>query len=115
MSGLWELPTREVAGPSGGVAGLWPPEFGLLLREREPRGEVTHSITHHRIRARVRAAELAEPAPPGAAWASAAEATELPLTGMARKILRRCAAGDRGGRAREPAGLFALETPAADE
>jgi A/G-specific adenine glycosylase len=114
MAGLWELPTREVAGPAGGVAGLWPPEFGLLLREREPRGEVTHSITHHRIRARVRVAELFEPAPPGAAWASAAEAAELPLTGMARKILRRCAAGGRETRAREP-GLFALETPAADE
>ena len=109
MAGLFELPTREVAGPAGEAAGLWPREFGLPLALREPRGELTHTITHHRIRVRVRAAELAEAAPPGAAWAGAAEALALPLTGMARKILRRSAAERARG------ALFALETPAADE
>ena len=75
---------------------------------------MAHTITHHRIRARVRAAELAEPAPRAAVWAAGAEALDLPLTGMARKILRRFR-GDAPGGEGAQGGLFALETPAADE
>ena len=117
MAGMWELPTREVPGPLGRLAGLWPAEFRPELRELHACGEVAHTITHHRIRARVRAAELAAPAPPGTAWAGVAEAGELALSGMARKILRRFGADLGAGKARgwRNGPLFALETPRVDE
>ncbi|MEM7311403.1 MAG: A/G-specific adenine glycosylase [Planctomycetota bacterium] len=94
MAGMWELPTRELPGPEGGLTGLWPPEFaGPALREGEPLGEVSHGITHHRIRARVRAAwaegEGGADGAPERRWVSPEAASELGLTGMARKILAR--------------------------
>ena len=91
MAGLWELPTRQVEGDG---APLWPAEYRLDLREGPPLGEVSHGITHHRIRARVRWAEVgpgARGAQPGPdrRWLEPASAGDLALTGMARKILRR--------------------------
>jgi len=96
MAGLWELPTRELTG-----TGLWPAEHKSLLVVGEPLGEVAHAITHHRIRARVRAARLGPErvdALPDSRFvpreAAAGFASGAGLTGMARKILARFAVGD---------------------
>jgi A/G-specific adenine glycosylase len=92
MAGLWELPTREVPGPDGARAGLWPAEFRAAVRAGAPLGEVAHAITHHRIRARVRAARVAgRPVGGEHRFLPRAEAGAVGLTGMARKILARFA------------------------
>jgi A/G-specific adenine glycosylase len=88
MASMWELPTREVPGPDGDLAGLWPGEFRASLREGEVLGTLGHGITHHRIRASVRVADLGGPLPAGLRWAAPETAQELGLTGMARKVLR---------------------------
>jgi A/G-specific adenine glycosylase len=97
MSGLWQLPSIELPGPSGARTGLFPDAWargGRLLLE-EPVGVVRHTITTHRIRARVLRGRPA----PGArireplAWIEEAALGELPLTGMTRKILRARFAG----------------------
>jgi A/G-specific adenine glycosylase len=89
MAGLWELPTREING-----ARLWPADYGVDLREGAPLGEVAHSITNHRIRARVRAAGVATRAglSSSSRFVALDAVGELGLTGMAKKILSRFAA-----------------------
>ncbi len=91
MAGLWEFPTVEIAGP-----GLFPEELdGGLDGGLEPLHDlfsISHGITKHRIKARVRqarsswrgAGEGAE-----AAWFDPAAASDLALTGMAKKVLAR--------------------------
>ena len=87
MSGLWELPTREVPGPDGGLTGLWPPAFPCVIRLDEELATLSHAITHHRIRARVRRAELAGRDVEGVAWFERDRLAELGITGMTRKAL----------------------------
>lgn len=90
MAGLLEFPTRELVA-EGGRALLWPVERapGLEPEAREPLGELAHAITHHRVRATVRAARLgARRAPTGMRWVPADELAGLALTGMTRKVLR---------------------------
>lgn len=91
MASLWQLPTIEP-----GAAGLlhaaeWPRNDRAepLIAVDEPLGEVRHTITHHRIRARFFAARwlAGEPAAP-LAWAAEADLERFALTGMTRKILR---------------------------
>lgn len=101
MGGLWEFPTVEVTGH-----GLFPGEVaGALGRALEPGHdlfEITHGITHHRIRARVRSARAGalESSPSGGlVVASAGVLSGLAVTGMTRKILGRLDS--------EPQGLFA--------
>jgi len=87
MAGLLELPTRQLAPDD---ARLWPAELppGLTLRAGAELGRMSHAITHHRIRATLRAAELvARRVPPEARWASWAELEGLALSGLARKAL----------------------------
>jgi len=89
MAGLHEFPTRELVA-EGERALLWPLEHvrGLVFEVGEPLGAIAHTITHHRIRASVRAARLAGDAlPPEARWASPEELAGLALTGLARKVL----------------------------
>lgn len=94
MAGMLEFPTVELAGADGGRTGLFPAalEDGgrPLLETGAEVGELRHTITRHRIRARValgralftgRRAEFV--------WASAAELGRLELTGMAKKVLAR--------------------------
>ena len=50
-------------------------------------GELRHTITHHRVRAEVRAGHFAGRLPEGALWAGPEDFTELALTGLARKVL----------------------------
>ena len=87
MAGLWQMPTVEVPGPE---------RRGLLFPTRAPRPfrvgrtlcEVRHTITRHRIRAKVKRATL-ESAGPGAsfAWVSRERLEGMALTGMTRKCL----------------------------
>ncbi len=90
MGGMWQFPTVEVTS-----SGLFPEELGPgLAPVVEPEHDLialTHGITHHRIRARVRSARMAASGGEGAAWFGPEEAAELALTGMARKVAERLA------------------------
>ena len=89
MAGMWELPTREETG-----SGLFPDaiENANLLVESDL-GTFGHSITRHRIQARVFQAEVG----PGMrirkpfAWYPRESTTDLALTGMTKKALARFA------------------------
>jgi A/G-specific adenine glycosylase len=94
MASMWQFPTAEVAPDGRAASGLFPRELPRaggrpLASEGEPLGEIRHTITRHRIRARVFAAAIprGEVAPP-LAWVSRQRAGRLALTGMTRKILR---------------------------
>ena len=85
MAGLWELPTREVTIEE---PLLFPTEAGTLLLRREELGAIRHSITKHRIRARVLSADLgASELPEGWAWVGRSELAGLGVTGMTSKAL----------------------------
>lgn len=89
MAGLYEFPTRELADETGG-AGLWPREHlaGVSRASARPLGQLTHAITHHRIRAVVLAGRARGPVPGvETLWVRPAQALELPLSGLARKTL----------------------------
>lgn len=94
MASLLELPTREHPCGPDATTYLWPAKIGLPgLREVRELGEVPHGITRHRIRARViraacRASALTKPAAPFR-WVPLDGLDDLPLTGLARKILAR--------------------------
>jgi len=104
MAGMWECPTRELpAGDGQAATGLHPAEFpraagrpalvaGAVL------GELRHAITHHRIRAVVRAGtwETGSGGTGRAAqdggplhWVRGEELGGLGLTGLTKKVLRR--------------------------
>jgi len=85
MAGLWELPTREVA---AGELRLFPADVEMELVSREEVGEIKHSITKHRIRARVLGAVVgSEELPVGWAWFELGELEGLGVTGMTLKAL----------------------------
>ncbi len=87
MPGMWELPTRERAGP-----GLFGSSFESGSFEvGEKLGLLRHSITKHRIRALVMQAESAGEVEPPFAWHLLDATAELALTGMAKKALVRFA------------------------
>jgi A/G-specific adenine glycosylase len=90
MAGLWELPTREISAP--GRAHLWPESWpeGLGLVPGRELARLTHAITHHRVRASLRASRSPGDVLPGAglAWVDEASLEDLPLTGLTRKALR---------------------------
>ena len=91
MAGLWQFPTVERPDPAGRRSGLfpahWPEAAGLEPGERL--FPIRHGITHHRIRGSVRSARVGRGAPPaGWRWVPAQEVGALPLTGMAKKVLR---------------------------
>lgn len=115
MAGLWQLPTIEVAEVAG-VAQVaevartgvhegriaptrWP--AGVGFRAAATLGAVRHTITHHKIRATVRTVDSQGfeigSAPmaiegwgssAGFAWFERRDVDRLPLTGLARKVLR---------------------------
>jgi A/G-specific adenine glycosylase len=100
MAGLLEFPTRELAA-RGEDPRLWPAELppGIARASREPLGELRHTITHHRVRARVLAGRLSGRRPPeGARWAEPDELAGLALTGLARKVLALHHVLNRGAR-----------------
>lgn len=103
MAGLWQLPTIEVVpsapGTTDGKSLLFPARWPSAIDQRGRKvpalragtaiGAVSHTITHHRIRATVHSGTLAARriAPPFV-WLPVDEVGALPLTGMARKVLR---------------------------
>ncbi len=93
MAGLWQLPTIEIPGPGGGLTGLYPHEWsaGLRIVTGNRLGELRHTITHHRIHARIHSGRLRGRLPAAdveLAWVQRADLTALGLTGMTRKVLR---------------------------
>jgi len=85
MAGLWELPTREMA---AGEPLLFSTELDLTLLPREEVGVLRHSITKHRILARVtRGVTGSDVLPEGWAWFRSSELGGLGLTGMTKKAL----------------------------
>jgi len=104
MAGLWEPPTRELGTADGGPGLLWPARFpgaehGLVLRTGAELASVAHSITRHRIRARVRAGRSERGAAPDAPvrWVPLAELDGVALTGLASKALRKAIGAVAGG------------------
>ena len=97
MAGLWQLPTVERSGPRGERSGLFPAEYArrsggralLAPSDREPLAELRHTITRHRIRARLLAGRMLGERPPPAPlrWVSEEQLAAWPMTGMARKAL----------------------------
>lgn len=91
MAGMWQLPTRERANDQGDLSGLFPDRYprGWSLRRGAELGSVRHTITRHRIRARVfEGRRTAEGEPPsGLEWCLRSELANRPLTGMTAKIL----------------------------
>lgn len=87
MAGMWQFPTIETSGDELIAPKLWPD--GVSLLETEPLGSVRHTITRHRIRARVAAARIARnDAESSFVWHSRDALDALALTGMTKKILR---------------------------
>lgn len=85
MAGMWQVPTIE---PSG--AELVAParlRSGLHLAEFEPLGELRHSITHHKIRARIVLGRLVQGAVRAPfAWLEPRELETRARTGLTKKI-----------------------------
>lgn len=80
LPGMWELPRRAAGDQSGRRLGL-----------------MRHAITFRKIRATVYAPAAAAPPPPGR-WFTRSARERLPLTGLARKILRRWAGDESAER-----------------
>lgn len=93
MGGLWQLPTVEVVQGDGDGPLLFPTELeaaaGFSLEPQHDLFALRHAITHHRIRARVRAAQAHGAPPPTWRALTVAEARTVPLSGMAQKVLAR--------------------------
>lgn len=90
MARMWELPTRERV-PGGARPRLWPAHYApQLARARigaQPLSSLQHSITTHRVTVEVRAGRLElEPEAP-LRWVRSRDVLDLPLTGIARKVL----------------------------
>ncbi|MFT7539221.1 MAG: A/G-specific adenine glycosylase [Gammaproteobacteria bacterium] len=99
MGGMWEMPTREVLTGTGEETYLWPraPHGPAGLVEEKPAsllGQLSHSITKHRITADLREA-LVQPAVMAftdantAAWFDVDKLSGVGLTGLTRKALKR--------------------------
>ncbi|MEM6671481.1 MAG: A/G-specific adenine glycosylase [Planctomycetota bacterium] len=90
MAGMWQFPTVETT-----KSRLFPEELPASLASGlEPEHDLfdlSHGITHHRIRARVRAARLAGALEENSElrWFALDAAEDLALTGMARKVIGR--------------------------
>ncbi len=100
MAGMWQLPTLEIP-RSGAEALLFPARWESVgpvrLEDRDPLLELGHTITRHRIRARVLQGVAPERLPdPPFRWFDSSGTAELALTGMAKKALRQLAARTDG-------------------
>lgn len=98
MAGMLELPTREKADSTGAGCGLFASAWPAGLEAGEELARLAHSITHHRIRAALRAGRLSGSGDSAElCWRSAGELAQLELTGLARKALRAVLRGGSAG------------------
>ena len=75
---------------AGGKDAAWPEvAAGVALDLGGQVGELRHTITRYRITARLHEARLVGGLPERWRWFEPHELEELPLTGMARKVLQR--------------------------
>jgi len=89
MQGLWRFPTRELA-RADEPPRLFPASWGAALAALDELGALRHTITHHRIRARIRRGSASgDPPDPPFRWFPPARIPGLPLSGMTRKALAR--------------------------
>jgi A/G-specific adenine glycosylase len=89
MAGMWEFPTRERTRHAL-FAAAWTP--GAALEPDEELFELRHAITRHHIRARVQRAPAPAAIRAPYRWTTPARSRALPLTGMARKVVRKLGA-----------------------
>jgi A/G-specific adenine glycosylase len=97
MAGMWQLPTLECPREDGRTL-LFPERFPAagprVVAGAAPLGELRHTITRHRIRARLVRARAPGTLPdPPFRWCNAEEIAALALTGMAKKAWRQLARG----------------------
>ena len=83
MAGMWQLPTRERT-----ATGLFPADWATRLDVGGERARLRHSITVHRIQARVLASRGPARPPAGLAWVPLTGMQAVALTGMTKKVLR---------------------------
>lgn len=91
MAGLWELPTIEPAGEARLATGAWPRDTrgSSRLAIQDELGAVAHSITRHKIRARVFAGRWIEGATAEPLrFVTPDELAGLGPTGLTAKVLR---------------------------
>ena len=89
MGGLYELPHGGLPRHSAPMESLQDRYRGTLRVDPRIAFRLRHSVTHHRIEARVFKARLAgNRCPEGAAFHPIGKALELPLGGLTRKALR---------------------------
>jgi A/G-specific adenine glycosylase len=110
---LWELPAADLhhgARDRGAPPARWThrlarrleqalaERWALAVRVGPPRRRLRHGITHHRITLQVVGGALAAPVdrPEELRWVEPERAAELPLTGVARKLLARPTAPGHG-------------------
>jgi A/G-specific adenine glycosylase len=110
LAGLFDLPTREPAAQPRLYPRDWP---SAGLESLESLGELRHSITRHRIVARLFAGRCSAPGgalPPesGLLWVPMARLASAPLSGLAKKVWARFgtrpAPGGSGQRTPRPGG-----------
>jgi A/G-specific adenine glycosylase len=92
LGGLWELPTQEVRSASALATVLYE-EIGVRTRASAPVGRVRHQLSHRVLDVRIVKLELLggrlhRRKRGEASWCTAAEAEELPLSSLTRKVLR---------------------------
>lgn len=94
MGGMWQCPTVEAAIPGRSEPRLFPdslprsPQGKPFAVPGEPWAELKHSITRHRIRARVLKSSLRGTSiPSNWAWHDVEDLGKLPLTGMTKKVI----------------------------
>ena len=91
MAGMWQLPTLEIGPGTALFTETWSEGSELALEAGEELGELTHGITHHRIRARLVRGRLASNAivREPYAWHAVDALADLATTGLTRKVIAR--------------------------
>ena len=92
LGGLWELPTRAGRSASA-LAAVLGEEIGVQTKPGAPVGRVRHQLSHRLLDVRIVKLEflggrLHRRKRGEAIWCTAAEAEELPLSSLTRKVLR---------------------------
>jgi len=91
LGGLWQLPTRAVAGAGNATSKLFESDWasGLRAREAADLGRLRHSITRFAIQARILPGLARGRRAVGLAWFDSQALASLAVTGMTRKALTR--------------------------